>query len=105
VILRCLLRRKIRLVRLVVLGHDRRGPGFAIGLRGRFVGSKTRGSPAAPRWWWSWLDNATVNGQIPPQVFVRAPLKGVESFNLATWTIDGGAQRAGAGPGVSGPPH
>jgi hypothetical protein len=55
------------------------------------------------------LDNATVNGQIPPNVFVRAPLKGVESFNLATWSVDNGVHRAGAGPGpgpgMSGPPH
>jgi hypothetical protein len=45
------------------------------------------------------LDNVAVNGQIPPQVFVRMPLKGVQSLNLATMTVDGGGvQRVGAGP-------
>jgi hypothetical protein len=53
------------------------------------------------------LDGVTANAQIPPQVFVRTPLKGVESLNLATLKFDGSVQRAGAGQtpvlGKSGP--
>jgi hypothetical protein len=44
------------------------------------------------------LDNVKITNQIPQTVYVRAPLNGVQSLNLATLTVDGGIQRAG-GPG------
>jgi hypothetical protein len=47
------------------------------------------------------LNSVQVDSQIAPVVFVRAPMKGVQSFDLATGRVEGMQQAGGMkGPGV-----
>ncbi len=47
------------------------------------------------------IDKAVVNVPLPPTAFIRQPLTGVQSFNLARGQADAGVQRAqGLQPGT-----